>query len=90
MSPKEQPRSRPVPTQRTTMSCHAGGHGQTPQTTCRRRPSSTTTESYARALEITHAFRLRQKLRSAGAGDLVVNVWGVGLRLSPAPLEEST
>jgi hypothetical protein len=40
------------------------------------------------ALEITHAFRLRQKLRAAGAGELVSNVWGVGLRLSSAPLEE--
>jgi hypothetical protein len=63
------------------MSCHAGGHGQTAQTTCCRRPSSTTTESYARALEITHAFRLRRKLCEGLDERLVVNVWGVGYRL---------
>jgi DNA-binding response OmpR family regulator len=43
MSPKDQPRSRPVPTQRTTMSCHAGGDGHTAQPTCCRQPSATTT-----------------------------------------------
>jgi hypothetical protein len=69
------------------MSCHAGGDGQTAQPTCCRRPSPTTVESYARPLEITHAFRLRQKLRNAGAGELVVNVRGVGLRLSLESLE---
>jgi DNA-binding response OmpR family regulator len=45
--------------------------------------------SWARTRTLdSHAFRLRQKLRAAGAGDLVVSVWGVGLRLSSAPLEE--
>jgi DNA-binding response OmpR family regulator len=45
--------------------------------------------SWARTRTLdSHAFRLRQKLRAAGAGALVVNVWGVGLRLSSAPLEE--
>ena len=35
-----------------------------------------------RALEITHAFRLRHKLAAAGPGrKLVINVWGVGYRL---------
>lgn len=34
----------------------------------------------------SHAFRLRQKLKDAGAGEVVVNVWGVGLRLSSAPV----
>ena len=29
----------------------------------------------------SHASRLRRKLREAGAGDCVVNVWGVGYRL---------
>jgi hypothetical protein len=62
--------------------------GHTPQTTCRVRPSSTAIERQSLPLEITHAFRLRQKLRAASAGELVVNVWGVGLRLSSAPLEE--
>jgi hypothetical protein len=82
MSPKDQPRSRPVPTQRTTMNGHTGGDRQTAQPTCRRRPSSTTTESSARQLEITHAFRLRTKLAAAEPGRrLVINVWGVGYRL---------
>jgi DNA-binding response OmpR family regulator len=31
----------------------------------------------------SHASRLRRKLRHAGAGELVVNVWGVGYRLLP-------
>jgi DNA-binding winged helix-turn-helix (wHTH) protein len=45
--------------------------------------------SWARTRTLdSHAFQLRQKLRAAGARDLVVNVWGVGLRLSSAPLEE--
>jgi DNA-binding response OmpR family regulator len=38
-----------------------------------------------RTLE-SHAHRLRHKLKDAGAGELVVSVWGVGLRLSSAPL----
>ncbi len=29
----------------------------------------------------SHACRLRQKLRSAGGGGYIVNVWGVGYRL---------
>jgi DNA-binding response OmpR family regulator len=44
--------------------------------------------SWARTRTLdSHAFRLRQKLRAAGAGELVVNVWGVGLRLTSAPME---
>ena len=44
--------------------------------------------SWARTRTLdSHAFRLRQKLRAAGAGELVSNVRGVGLRLSSAPLE---
>ena len=82
MSSKEQPRSHPVPKQRNTMSCHAGGDGHTAQPTCCRRPSSTTTESYSLALEITHAARLRHKLDQAGAEPLVQTVRGVGLRLT--------
>jgi DNA-binding response OmpR family regulator len=31
----------------------------------------------------SHASRVRRKLRLAGAGDTVVNVWGVGYRLLP-------
>ena len=43
--------------------------------------------SWARTRTLdSHAFRLRQKLKQAGAGGLVVNVWGVGLRLSSASL----
>jgi two-component system phosphate regulon response regulator PhoB len=38
-----------------------------------------------RTLE-SHSHRLRHKLKDAGAGELVVSVWGVGLRLSSAPL----
>jgi DNA-binding response OmpR family regulator len=71
------------------MSCHAGRAGQTAQTTCCRRPSSTTTESYARALEITHAFRLRHKLAAASPGPkLVINVWGVGYRLCDSEVRQ--
>ena len=82
MSPKDQPQSGPVPTQRTTMSCHAGRDGHTAQPTCSQRPSSTTTESYSVALEITHAFRLRTKLAAAEPGRRwVINVWGIGYRL---------
>ncbi len=44
--------------------------------------------SWARTRTLdSHAFRLRQKLRNAGAGELVVSVWGVGLRLCSTPLE---
>ena len=51
------------------------------QPTCRQRPSSTTTEPYSLALEITHAHRLRRKLNDAGTDrTLVVTVWGVGYR----------
>lgn len=31
----------------------------------------------------SHASRLRRKLRRAGGGELVANVWGVGYRLLP-------
>ena len=56
--------------------------GHTAQTTCRVRPSSTTIERYSLALEITHVFRLRQKLAAAGPGRrMVITVWGVGYRL---------
>jgi hypothetical protein len=52
------------------------------QPTCRQRPSSTTTEPYSVALEISHASRLRQKLRAAAPEQrLIVNVWGAGVRL---------
>jgi hypothetical protein len=81
MSSKEPQQSHPVPKRRNTMSCDAGGDGHTPQPTCRRRPSSTTTESYSLALEISHASRLRRKLCGDGHDKLVVNVWGVGYRL---------
>ena len=82
MSPKDQPQSGPVPTQRTTMSCHAGRDGHTAQPTCSQRPSSTTTESYSVALEITHAWRLRKKLEDARPGRrLMISVRGVGYRL---------
>jgi DNA-binding winged helix-turn-helix (wHTH) protein len=55
--------------------------GHTPQTTCRVRPSSTAIERQSLPLEITHAHRLRQKLRQDDDQRLVVNVWGVGYRL---------
>jgi len=48
-----------------------------PQPTCRQRPSSTTTEPYSLALEISHASRLRRKLCGDADDKLVVNVWGV-------------
>jgi hypothetical protein len=87
MSPKDHAEFRPVPKRRGTMSRRCPD-GHTAQTTCRVRPSSTAIEPYSLAPEITHAFRLRQKVHAAGAAELVVNVWGVGLRLSSAPLEE--
>src|SRR5438874_8474630 len=37
----------------------------------------------------SHASRLRRKLRQAGAGPCVVNVWGVGYRLLDQPAGES-
>ena len=55
------------------------------QPTCRQRPSSTTTEPYSLALEISHACRLRRKLCDGSADKLVVNVWGVGYRLCDPP-----
>jgi hypothetical protein len=55
------------------------------QPTCRQRPSSTTTEPYSVALEISHAARLRQKL-AGSEHRLVINVWGVGYKLAEAPL----
>jgi hypothetical protein len=54
------------------------------QPTCRQRPSSTTTEPYSPALEISHASRLRRKLCDEGDAKLVINVWGVGYRLCDA------
>ena len=71
------------------MSCHAGGDGHTAQPTCCRRSSSTTTESYPLALEISHAFRLRRKLCGDGDDKLVINVWGVGYRLIDGELHRS-
>jgi hypothetical protein len=62
------------------MSRPACPDGPTAQTTCRVRPSSTAIEPYSLALEISHAFRLRQKLNRDG-DRFVVNVWGVGYRL---------
>ena len=64
------------------MSCHAGRDGHTAQPTCCPRSSSTTTESYSLALEITHASRLRRRLADAGAYGLLRNIWGVGYRLA--------
>jgi hypothetical protein len=55
------------------------------QPTCRQRPSSTTTEPYSLALEISHAARLRQRLDRPGEQRLLVNVWGVGWRLTDPP-----
>lgn len=52
----------------------------TSQTTCRSRPSPTTRASSLSSLEISHACRLRSKLRAAGQ-PVLVNVWGVGYRL---------
>jgi hypothetical protein len=51
------------------------------QPTCRQRPSSTTTEPYSLALEISHASRLRRRLADAGADGLLRNIWGIGYRL---------
>jgi len=65
------------------MSAHASRALPTAQPTCglRRRPTST--EQRSRALEISHASRLRTKL--AGADQpLVLSVRGVGYRLLPA------
>ena len=50
------------------------------QTTCRQRRSPTTRTLSQGSLEISHAFRLRQKLNREG-DRFVVNVWGVGYRL---------
>jgi hypothetical protein len=55
------------------------------QPTCRHRPSSTTTGPSSSALEISHAARLRHKVQRPGEQRLVVNVWGVGWRLSDPP-----
>ena len=59
------------------------------QPTCRQRPSSTTTEPYSLALEITHASRLRRKLCGDGHDKLVVDVWGVGYRLMDGVLHQA-
>jgi hypothetical protein len=50
------------------------------QPTCRQRPSSTPTGPKDDPLEISHACRLRKKL-ACDTHRLVINVWGVGLRL---------
>lgn len=55
--------------------------GQATQPTCRWRLSPTTSRPKTDPLEITHACRLRRKLAEHGAR-AVVNVWGVGYRLS--------
>ena len=52
------------------------------QPTCRQRPSSTTTDPYSLALEISHAHRLRQKLEQAGAEPMVQTVRGAGWKLT--------
>jgi hypothetical protein len=57
------------------------------QSTCRPRASSTTTGPAFCTLEISHACRLRQKLRRQGDA-FVVNVWGVGYRLIDGPLHQ--
>jgi hypothetical protein len=57
----------------------------TTQPACRQRPSSTTTDPYSLALEISHACRLGQKL-AGGEHRLVIHVWGVGYKLAEAPL----
>jgi hypothetical protein len=44
--------------------------------------SSTATKLDSLALEIRHASRLRRKLRDVGEPGLLINVWGVGYRLS--------
>ena len=59
------------------------------QSTCRQRPLSTTIGPSSSALEITHAFRLRRKLCGEGHDRLVVNVWGVGLRLIDGELRQA-
>lgn len=56
----------------------------TPQTTCRRRPTPTNAALTAPPLEISHASRLRRKLANP-TRPLVINVWGVGLRLLDTP-----
>jgi DNA-binding response OmpR family regulator len=68
------------------MSRSACPAARTAQTTCRVRSSSTAIDPFSLALEITHACRLRRKLKEAGAGEILVSVWGVGLRLSAVPL----
>jgi hypothetical protein len=57
--------------------------------TCRLRPYPTTTAPHSRALEITHASRLRRKLCGERHERLIVNVWGVGFRLIDGPLRRS-
>jgi DNA-binding response OmpR family regulator len=37
----------------------------------------------------SHASRLRRKLRQAGAGPCMVNIWGVGYRLLEPPVSAS-
>ncbi|MGZ4219021.1 MAG: hypothetical protein ACXVHB_21050 [Solirubrobacteraceae bacterium] len=59
------------------------------QPTCRQQPSSTTTEPYSLALEISHAYRLRRKLCADNHHRLVINVWGVGYRLTDGGLHQA-
>jgi DNA-binding winged helix-turn-helix (wHTH) protein len=68
------------PTGDTAMSPRDPHPALATQPTCRHRPSSTTTGPSSSALEISHASRLRRKLRSHG-DELLMNVWGVGYRL---------
>ena len=64
--------------------------GLATQPTRRQRPSSTTTEPYSLALEISHAHRLRRKLCEGSPDKMVVNVWGVGYRLCDAAVTDGS
>ena len=62
------------------MSAHASRALPTAQPTCGLRLRPTSTEQRSRALEISHAARLRARLQ-IGGDRFVRNVWGVGYRL---------